>query len=315
MAKYMYHINYPDYEEDLCDLEMRTLFNRSIEGKVFFSHQRIDESISPYIKSRLEILHVTNNFDDLVQKVIANKYSVEGGKVEYLPVVKRDLLEKDRNMISKSVGLVMEGFPSFDEPEFIFGVTFYEEQWYFGLAVYNTLLWKKHRFRPCSYSSSLGINIAKAIVNIAAGGDISKKVIDPCCGVGTVLLEGHYSGYDITGCEINEKVADKALKNLKYYGYQGQVIQGDIKDIKETYDVSVVDLPYDNFCQSNEENIIDIIHHAARISKRQVFISAIDLREKILEEGLMIVDSSVAYKSTSRNFSRYIWVCETVVGK
>lgn len=313
MAKYMYHINYQDYEEDLCDLEMRSLFNNSIEKKVFFSDQRIDESISPYIKSRLEVLHTTTTLEDLVQKVSENKYSVEACKVEYVPVVKRDPVNKDRNMITKAVGIAMEGFPSFDDPEIIFGVTCHEDKWYFGVLAYNTLLWKKHRFKPCNYSSSLGINTAKAIINIAARGDISKKIIDPCCGVGTVLLEGHYSGYNITGCEINEKIAEKALKNLRQYGYQGQVMQRDMKDIDESYDAAVVDLPYDNFCQSDEANIIDIIHHTGKISKRQVFISAIDLTEKIREEGLVIVDRSVVYKSKSRNFTRYIWVCEGLI--
>ena len=87
-------------------------------------------------------------------------------------------------------------------------------------------------------------------------------------------------------------------------------MKGDIKDINESYDAAVVDLPYDNFCLSDETNIIDIIRHTAKISNRQVFISAIDLTEEIREEGLVIVDRSVVYKSKNRNFTRYIWVCE-----
>jgi tRNA G10 N-methylase Trm11 len=240
------------------------------------------------------------------------KYSVEAFKVEYIPAVKSDPEDKDRKTITKCVGYAIEGLASFHNPEIIYGVTCYGGKWYFGLVVYNTMLWKKHKSKPHSYSSSLGINTAKAILNVAAQGDLTKKIIDPCCGVGTVLLEGHYSGYDITGCEINYKVANKARQNLKHYDYQGRVIRGDIKDISEAFDVAIVDLPYDNLCKLDEAHMLDIIRNAARISKRQVLIYSIDLTEKICEEGLVIVDRSVAYKNKSKRFSRYIWVCEAL---
>jgi tRNA (guanine10-N2)-dimethyltransferase len=292
---------------------MRSLFNRSIESKAFFSDKRIDVSISPFIKSRLEVLHTSTNFEDLIQKVNKSNYTVEGFKVEYVPVVKADPVNKERNTIAKAVGNAIEASPSFSNPEIIYGVTCYEGKWYFGIVVYNTMLWKKHMSKPYSYSSSLGINTAKAILNVAACGDFTKKIIDPCCGVGTVLLEGHFAGYDITGCDINYKVVIKARENIKHYGYQGQVIKRDIKDIDEAYDVAVVDLPYDNFCKSDEASMLAIIHHAARISKRLVLISSIDLTEKIREEGLVIVDRSVAYKNKSRRFGRYIWVCDHTI--
>lgn len=310
MSQYIYFINYQDSEKDLCDLEMRALFNRPIETKAFFSDQRIDESLSPYFKSRLEILHEASNPEDLIQKIRENNYTAEGFKVKYVPAVKPDPMDKERKAITKAIGYAFEGLPSFDHPVIIYGVTFYEGKWYFGVLVYNTMLWKKHMSKPNSYSSSLGLNTAKAILNVVTQGDISKKIIDPCCGVGTVLLEGHYSGYDITGCEINYKVAMKARENLKYYGYKGQVIQKDIKDMDQYYDAAVVDLPYGNFSKSDEVDMMDIIRHSARISKRQVLISSIDLTMKICDEGLVIVDRSVVYKNKSKRFARYIWVCE-----
>lgn len=315
MAQYMYHINFQDYEDDLCALEMRSLFNISIETKVFFSDRKIDATISPYLKSRLEVLHIANTLEDIVENITRNKYSADAFKVEYVPVDKTDPIEKQRKTITKAVGYAINGLPSFDHPEIIYGVSCYEGKWYFGFVVYNSRLWEKHLSKPFSYSSSLGINTAKALVNIAAQGDISKKIIDPCCGVGTVLLEAHYSHYDIIGCEIKPKVANKARENLKYYGYQGQVILKDIKDIEEAYDVAIVDLPYGNFSQSDETNMIEIIRHAARISKRQVYISSLDLTDKIGEEGLVIVDRCVVYKNKNRRFARYIWVCQEMEEK
>ncbi len=310
MSQYIYCTNYQDSEKDLCDLEMRSLFNRPIETKAIFSDKRIDESLSPYFKSRLEILLEATDLEELIHKISEKNYTVEGFKVNYVPLAKPDPKEKERKAITKAIGYGFEGLPSFDHPDYLYGVSFYEGIWYFGILVYNTMLWKKHMSKPNSYSSSLGLNTAKAILNVATRGDTSKKIIDPCCGVGTVLLEGHHSGYDITGCEINYKVAMKARENLKHYGYKGQVIQKDIKYMDKYYDAAVVDLPYGNSSDSVEVDMMDIIHHAARISKRQVLISTVDLTEKILEEGLVIVDRSVVYKNRSKRFARYIWVCE-----
>ncbi|MDD2371307.1 MAG: SAM-dependent methyltransferase [Firmicutes bacterium] len=310
MAQYIYFINYQDSEAELCALEMRALFNRPIENKAFFSELRIDESLSPYFKSRLEILHEATELEELIQMISYSDNKEDGFMVKYVPFIKPDPMEKKRREITKAVGYGFEGLPSFDTPKIIYGITFYEGKWYFGILAYNTMLWKKHMSKPNSYSSSLGLNTAKAILNVATRGDTSKKIIDPCCGVGTVLLEGHYSGYDITGCEINYKVAMKARANLKHYGYKGRVFQNDIKDMDKYYDAAVVDLPYGNFSKSEEVDMMDIIHHAARISKRQVLISSIDLTDKILEEGLVIVDRSVVYKNRSKRFARYIWVCE-----
>jgi tRNA G10 N-methylase Trm11 len=289
---------------------MRALFNRPIETKGFFSDRRIDESLSPYFKSRLEILLEATKLEELINKISEKNYTVEGFKVNYLPVNKPDPMNKERKAITKAIGYAFEGLPSFDDPVITYGVTQYNSKWYFGVLVYNTMLWKKHKSKPNSYSSSLSINTAKAILNIANKGDASKKIIDPCCGVGTVLLEGHYTGYNITGCEINYKVAMKARDNLKHYGYEGQVIHKDIKDLNQYYDAAVVDLPYGNSSESDEVDMMDIIHHAARISDRQVLVSSIDLTEKIRKEGLAIIDRAVVYKNKSKRFMRYIWVCE-----
>lgn len=311
MGKYLYDINYQDSEANLCALEMRALFNLSIDTKAFFSDQKIDESLSPYFKSRLEILHEATSLEYLIEKINRNNYTVEGSKVQYLPVFKTDPMNKERKKITKEIGDVMEGLPSFNHPKIIYGVTYYMGKWYFGIVALNSMLWKKHISKPNSYSSSLSINTAKAIVNIAAKGDSSKKIIDPCCGVGTVLLEGHYSGYDIIGCDINPKVAYKARDNLKYYGYPVKVMRKDINDIEGFYDIAIVDLPYGNLSQSDEVDMMDIVRNAARISERQVLISSINLTEKILKEGLLIVDQSVVYKNRSKRFARYIWVCES----
>jgi tRNA G10 N-methylase Trm11 len=191
-----------------------------------------------------------------------------------------------------------------------YGITCYKEQWYLGELVENDHIWKAHKYKPHAYSSALDSNIAKVLINLASQGDKTKRLIDPCCGVGTVLLEGLFAGYDIKGCEINSKVAEASRLNVIHYGYETEVINGDIKDIKGDYDAAIVDLPYGNFSEFNVEKRLEIIRQAMRISKRLILVSSKDIGDKLLEENLNILDCCKVYKTEKRDFVRYIWICE-----
>lgn len=135
--------------------------------------------------------------------------------------------------------------------------------------------------------------------------------MDPCCGVGTVLLEGSFAGYDICGWEINEKVAENARANLLYFNYQANVTTGNIEEIIDRFDVSIIDLPYGNFSHMTKESQIKIIHHAKRISKRVVLVSADDITQELASVALKVIDYCTLNKRKDKHFVRHIWVCES----
>lgn len=56
-------------------------------------------------------------------------------------------------------------------------------------------LGKSMMINPIPFSNSLDIRLARTLINIAGENDISKTIIDPCCGMGTVVLEGLALGY------------------------------------------------------------------------------------------------------------------------
>ncbi len=308
--QYIYNLSYPDYEEDLCALEVKSLFNLSLDGKVFFSSKQVDPSISPYLKQRLEIAYRTSSFSDIIELLEKNTITLNDFKVEYLKLFSDDPYAKKRKELCKEVGFRIQGFPSFTSPKTTFGITFYKDNWYFGVLAKNNRKWKKHNSKPYSYSSSLGINLAKALVNIAGNGDFSKRLIDPCCGVGTVLLEGFFAGYDIIGWEIKSKVAENARINLRHFNNPPRVTSGDIQDIEDTFDASIVDIPYGNFTPTSEENRVSIIKNAKRISKKVVIVSSDDITYLILSQNLTVLDLCTVSKGRKGSFIRYIWVCE-----
>lgn len=306
---YMYHMNYQMHEKELCLLEMRALFDRNIHDKVFFSDRCFDPSISPFIRNRLQVIYSAPTLNEIIVFIEKDKLKSDCFLVRYMDLTSEEQNRTEHKETCKLIGCAITGKVSFKSPDVIYGVTWYEGGWYFGFLATNDNVWRQHINKPYSYSSSIGITTAKALVNIAGNGDFSKRIIDPCCGVGTVLLEGAVSGYDIVGCEINDKIAENARRNLSYFNYTVNVETGDIKDISEHYDVSIVDLPYGNRTIIHGKTHLHIIRNAKRISDKLILISSSDITDLIVDEGYELIDYCKVSKSMKHTFSRYIWIC------
>jgi tRNA G10 N-methylase Trm11 len=310
LNRYIYNVNHQLLEKDLCALEMKALFDITLEGKVFISNILYDPTISPFLKNRLDIMHKATTFEGILDYIESEQLAAKDFKVKYVQLDLDDPHYKKRRDLCNQLVLKITGFPSFSDPKITFGITWYQGEWYFGkLEGYNPT-WKDHISKPHSYSSSLGINLAKVLMNIAGEGDFSRKIIDPCCGVGTVLLEGLYAGYDIRGWEINEKIAEDARENLRYFKYEPLVTTGDICTITDHYDVSIIDLPYGNFSLTDVSERLNIIKNANRISDKMVVVSSDDIRDILIEEKLTLTDQCQISKSEKWKFTRYVWVCE-----
>ena len=318
-CNYLYSLNYPLYEKELCALEVKSLFkdsndsndsNDSMDHKVFFTTIKVDPSVSPFLRNRLEILYSHSSFAELVELVDHAELHATDFMVKYVKLYDQDPSFQERRNYCKQLGFKIHGTPLYSSPKETFGITYYKKKWYFGRLMQNDIVWKEHKDKPYSYSSSIGINIAKALVNIAGNGDKTKRIVDPCCGAGTVLLEGVFAGYSIIGWEINRKIAEAARGNLKHFNCNAQVITGDIKDINEVFDASIIDLPYGNFSITTQEELQSILNNGKRISKKMVIVSAKDISDEIKIENLLVLDRCEVVKNKYNDFTRYVWVCE-----
>jgi len=175
---YLYNLNYSEYEDTLCAIEARALFNTSLKEKVFFSDVAVDPSVSPYIKNRLEIRHKTPTFDELLLLLEQDKNTTTNSVIKYLKFASGDLYAANRKALYKELCGKFKT-PAIDElPPMTYGLTFHEGFWYFGELLRNNGLWREHNKRPHTYSNSLKLNMAKVLINIAGQGDASKSVID-----------------------------------------------------------------------------------------------------------------------------------------
>ncbi|PKP22522.1 MAG: SAM-dependent methyltransferase [Bacteroidetes bacterium HGW-Bacteroidetes-21] len=308
--KYIYIFSYDNFETELCKLESRYIFKKEDKNKLLFSDIKIEPSCSAFIKKRLEIILVSEDYTTLINEIKNENICVDGFKVEYL-VLDGDTTEYSKRLEKLTdIGYSIEGDPEYYMPAITYALCHYESTWCFGILIKNNYAWQKHKQKPYSFSNSIKTNIAKALVNIAAEADNEKKLLDACCGVGTIMLEACFSGNNIEGCDINWKVCWKARENLSFFNYTAKIYRSDIKDITDRYDAAIIDLPYNLFSHSDKVTTIHIIESAVEIAERLVIVSTSDIANIISNAGMIISDHCSVGKSGKANFERKIWVCE-----
>jgi len=310
LSTYIYTFNYDYHLEDLCRLEARQLFGTPIEDKLLFAYKEIDPSISAFIKTQLEIHISADSYEHLIVAIKSLDIEQNGFNVEYLILDNNTIERGKRREMQKEIGFCIYGYPEFTSPTITYAFCHYHDKWYFGTLTKHNNEWYKHKVKPHSFSNSIDMDIAKTLVSIAARGDKTKTLIDACCGVGTALLEGHFGGFSIEGCDINERAVDSATKNLAHYGYPTAVYCTDIKDLDRVYDAAIVDLPYNVYSLSDEATTENIISSVAQLAPRAVVVSIADVSATIEASGLQIVDTCTVVKKGKSTFTRKFWVCE-----
>ena len=67
--EYLYLINYnPKFEEELCMMEMKCLFNKIPENKYLFSDIYVNPSRSTFIKEMISIIYKEDSLEKIVKK-------------------------------------------------------------------------------------------------------------------------------------------------------------------------------------------------------------------------------------------------------
>ena len=306
---YIYSFNYDTHHSELCKLESRQLFNSEERNKLLFSDIKINPSISAFIKNRFEIILSTETYPELLKKIQEENICIHGFKAEYLLLHNDSTENFARRDKLKDVGYRIKGEPNFNTPSIIYSICNYNGIWYFGILKKHNIDWQKHKQKPHSFSSSLGMQVAKTLVSIASKGNKATTLLDTCCGVGTIMLEASISGFNIEGCDINWKACKHTRQNLAHYGYTAEVHCSDIIKLNRKYDTSIIDLPYNISSYSDDVITSNIIEASAKLTQRLVIVSISDIRTIIEDLGLNIIDFCTVEKKGRSTFARHIWIC------
>lgn len=297
-------------EHDLCRLEMRAFFGFDSPSNVIKSKRKIHPSRSPFMKERLEVLFSGSNLEEITKQA-SEIVTHQTFKVTCLNSIALDTTAKlhhpERRLIEREIGEVIQGDPDLLEPEVNFGVVLLEGVWHFGIIEESEPIWRFHMQKPHMYSTALSTRVARAVANIAVPHPEGVRAIDPCCGIGTVLVEARSMDIDIVGRDINPLVCFGSRKNLAHFGLEGEVVIGPIAEVTDTYDAAIIDMPYNLFTHITAEGQLNILKDARRITAKLVVVTIEPMDHMITEAGFEIVDRCVAKKGT---FKRQIVVCE-----
>lgn len=115
----------------------------------------------------------------------------------------------------------------------------------------------ERKYRKQTFEASLNPAIAYAL-NHLAGLDEKDRILDPCCGTGTILIERQLLKPAIcVGVDINPKYLDMAKENMKAAGVEIELKHGDIttKKFPNNYFTKIIsNLPYGIHSGSREKN-------------------------------------------------------------
>ncbi|WP_054941968.1 TRM11 family SAM-dependent methyltransferase [Paenibacillus ihuae] len=297
-------------ELDLCGMELRCLFGQTIPPGIFASSINVEVSRSPFIKERIDVMYAGDSLPEIYKQT--EQVEVDGKTFKVIFVKTNDLSPEDkieydeRRVIEREIGLRIEGEADVNRPELVYGIVTLGGRWYFGTYHKNQATWFRQMKKPRSYSIALSTRVARAAVNMAVPQPAGIRAIDPCCGIGTVMVEALSMGIDIVGRDINPFIAAGARTNIAHFGFESEVTLGDIADITEHYDAAVVDMPYNLYSSITPEEQFDILVNARRIADRVVIVAIEAMDEMIAAAGFEIIDRCVAKKGL---FSRHLMLC------
>lgn len=101
---------------------------------------------------------------------------------------------------------------------------------------------EQHSRKPYKQSGTMDPSIARLLVNISRP---KRIVLDPFCGVGSLLIEASWLGYGCIGSDISYEMITKSKINLRHFGYECELLQSSALNLNiRSIDAIATDPPY-----------------------------------------------------------------------
>ena len=291
---YIYNYLCAEEEISLCALEMRSFFGEESKSSILESTLKINPSRSPFMKNRIDVIYQGAELHDIIEQ-LKKSFPEMDTTFKVIFVKNSDMAKSEkitfneRKKIERELGLQISGKADLVHPEVVFGVMNVNGRWVFGEYFENEPVWFRHQQKPQNYSTALSTRVARAVANIAVPNLEGIKAIDPCCGIGTVLIEGLSMGMAIDGSDINPLATAGARKNLAHFGLNGKIALMDIRKIADYYDVAIIDMPYNLCSVITYEEKFAMLQSARRFTKKLVVVTIEPVDSILLEAGFVIV--------------------------
>ncbi len=236
----------------------------------------VDVGRSSYVAECLRVLAEEPTLEELLTS--AGKLSLKRERFRIKLRESGEVKSPLSQEIERAFADTIVGSPDLSNPATLLVVIAQPDRWLLAEQVSSTARgWRGHEQRPFQYSSALPPRIARAMVNlVAAPGD---RIIDPCCGVGTVLVEASSMGIEPYGWEINPKLAEHATANLCHHQQGAWIVVGDGRNARGRWGGAVLDLPYGQQCERVDSVCAGLVKRATEVADLIAVVSLQDLGE------------------------------------
>lgn len=308
---YFYRIAAPPGHDGLARLEFEALTgdrapefppreereDPSVHPRLLWARAGVDLARSAYVAECCRLLARGDTLEEMLAAAV--KLGLRMDRFRVHARKERGIAAPGSQQIERAVADTIAGHPDLSRPAIELIVQASAREWLLGELVSRTAnAWLGHEQRPFQYSSALPPRIARAMVNlVAAPGD---RIIDPCCGSGTVLVEAGYMGIEPFGWEINRAVAEQAAANVCHHGQAAWLIVGDGRTARGSWDGAVLDLPYGISSVRRDDVCRGLVARALEVARLVAIVSVADLEPLLAEHGAEILGDATIVKNALR---------------
>jgi tRNA G10 N-methylase Trm11 len=230
----------------------------------------------------MEILFEAGSIADICAQIQSAELYAEDFRVSALRLPRN--LPVDTMKIAHTVGGVIGGKARLTRPCVTFlTVVTSEKIWLGRLLSESDGGWVAHQKRPYTTSSSLPTRLARTMVNLIASP--TDRLVDPCCGTGTIVLEAAQMGMEVVGYDINPNMVKGTQANLAHYGLKAKVCLGDARQICGTFDAVATDLPYGIMLAGDASRDQEILRNIRHIAPKAAFVDIRELGGELIDLG------------------------------
>ena len=246
---YVCTIHCPDDEAELAAAEAWAFTGCEPQGRLAYAPAAVDIARAAYLRHCVHIEASGGSLEQLVADCQARRVAYEGFRLQFLRPPPKVPEHKDEVILA--VANAITGRPDLHHPRVQLAVVAVAGAWHFGRIISTGgSHWLRGIDRPVHFSSALPQRFSRALVNlVAAPGD---TLIDPCCGIGTPLIEALDAGIIAFGADLNPKMLRGLAENLRHFGFPLRLFRADARQLVGAYDAAVLDLPYGRNLQVDE---------------------------------------------------------------
>ncbi len=282
-GRYIYQLAGDEGSRDLARAEAAAFCDaEQIAYRLVASDQRVRLERTGYLAGGIELLAEGPDVKTACEQVRRLGLAAEEFAIDVVRLPGG--LKLSRREAANAFALAIEGRPNLDDPGERFTVYATPEGVWFGRALeMDVPQWKRFVAKLHDCSSALPDQAARAVCNLEVRG--GERVVDPCCGSGTLLMNAADLGAHVSGFDLNKKMVGATNANLLYFGFPASAEQADATKVGGNYDLVLTNLPYGKMSAVSPADELRLVRNIVKLAPRGVLITTNDVTDAVREAG------------------------------